>query len=188
MIDNHDSFTFNLVHYFQVLSQEVRVVKNDEITINEINLMQPNYIVLSPGPGRPENAGITMDCIKQFSGIIPILGVCLGHQAIAQAYNAKIIHAKKVMHGKNSMITHNHEGVFQNLPNPLSVTRYHSLVIDRKSLPDTFTITAETTDDGEIMGIKHRELALEGVQFHPEAVLTESGLALLENFLRRYRQ
>lgn len=165
-----------------MLKQDVRVIRNDQLTINDIEKLQPDYIVLSPGPGRPEDAGITMSCIKHFAGQIPILGVCLGHQAIAQVFGAKIIHAKTVMHGKTSLIHHNHEGVFRDLPNPLRVTRYHSLVVDSKTLSDDFIVTAKT-DDGEIMGIKHKHLKLEGVQFHPEAVLTEAGHTLLRNFL-----
>lgn len=183
LIDNYDSFTFNLADYFTQLQQDVRVFRNDQITLLDIEKLNPEYIVISPGPGRPEDAGITLDCITMFSGKIPILGVCLGHQAIAQAYGATIIHAKKVMHGKNSFISHTRTGLFQDLPNPLSVTRYHSLVIDRHTLSSDFLITADTQEDHEIMGIQHKTLPLYGVQFHPEAVLTKAGLKLLENFL-----
>lgn len=181
MIDNYDSFTFNLVHYFQALKQDVCVYRNDEITLEEIEQLQPKYIVISPGPGRPEDAGITLACIKNFAGKIPILGVCLGHQAIGHAFGATIINAKQIMHGKTSEISHNNQGVFINIANPFQATRYHSLVIDKKTLSDEFDITART-EDGEIMGIKHRRFALEGVQFHPEAILTEHGMLLLNNF------
>lgn len=182
MIDNYDSFTFNLVHYFQVLKQDVRVYRHDEITIEEIEQLQPRYIVISPGPGKPEDAGIALSCIKNFAGKIPILGVCLGHQAIGHAFGATIINAKQIMHGKTSLISHNNSGVFKNISNPFQATRYHSLVIDRKTLSTDFEMTA-WTDDNEIMGIKHRTFALEGVQFHPEAILTEHGMQLLNNFL-----
>jgi len=182
IIDNYDSFTFNLVHYFQALKQDVRVYRNDEISVEEIEQLQPSYIVISPGPGRPEEAGITLSCINNFAGKIPILGVCLGHQAIGHAFDALIINAKQIMHGKTSLISHNNSGVFKNILNPFQATRYHSLVIDKKTLSTDFDITA-WTDDGEIMGIKHRTFALEGVQFHPEAILTEHGMQLLNNFL-----
>ncbi|PIZ04710.1 MAG: anthranilate/aminodeoxychorismate synthase component II [Gammaproteobacteria bacterium CG_4_10_14_0_8_um_filter_38_16] len=182
MIDNYDSFTFNLVHYFEKLKQAVRVFRNDEINLDEIERANPNYIVISPGPGRPEEAGITLSCIKKFANSIPILGVCLGHQAIAHAFGARIISAKKIMHGKTSDIFHNNAGVFSNIPNPFKATRYHSLVIDPATLSNEFEITA-WTDDQEIMGIKHRQLMIEGVQFHPEAILTESGMTLLKNFI-----
>lgn len=183
LIDNYDSFTFNLAHYFEMLGEKVYVVRNDKITIDDIQKMHPDFIVISPGPGRPDDAGITLDCIKIFAANIPILGVCLGHQAIAQAFGARIIHAKKTMHGKNSLITHQNTGIFKNISNPLSVTRYHSLVIDKDTLPSEFIITAETMGDGEIMAIQHQMLPLYGVQFHPEAVLTESGIVMLKHFL-----
>lgn len=182
MIDNYDSFTFNLVHYFQILNQSVSVYRNDKITLSEIEKLNPELIVISPGPGNPSDAGITLSCIEKFAGTIPILGVCLGHQAIGQVFGAKIVSAKKIMHGKTSLIHHKNAGVFKNLPNPFYATRYHSLVIDRATLSDNFMITA-WADDGEIMGIKHRTLSIESVQFHPEAVLTEQGLALLRNFI-----
>ncbi|MCX7120335.1 MAG: aminodeoxychorismate/anthranilate synthase component II [Gammaproteobacteria bacterium] len=183
MLDNYDSFTFNLVNYFQTLNQTVSVFRNDEIAIADIEKLDPDYIVISPGPGNPDDAGITLECIKKFSGVIPILGVCLGHQAIGQAFGAKIISAQKIMHGKTSQIFHNNEGVFNNIPDQFNATRYHSLVIDRNTLPDEFIITA-WTEDQEIMGIKHRTLPIEGVQFHPEAILTEHGHRLFNNFLR----
>lgn len=182
LIDNYDSFTFNLVHYFEMLQQDVRVYRHDAITVDEIAALQPNYLVISPGPGRPEDAGITAECIKKFAGIIPILGVCLGHQAIAQVYGASIVHAKKIMHGKTSAIFHDNKGIFRELPSPFIATRYHSLVIDHATLSSDFLITA-WTEDQEIMAIEHCVLPLYGVQFHPEAVETAKGLALLENFL-----
>ncbi|HLD84251.1 MAG TPA: aminodeoxychorismate/anthranilate synthase component II [Coxiellaceae bacterium] len=182
MIDNYDSFTYNLVHYFESLQQHVAVYRNDAITLSDIEELNPEYMVISPGPGRPEDAGITISCIKKFAGIIPMLGVCLGHQAIAQTFGASIINAKNIMHGKTSQITHNNEGVFKNIPNKFRATRYHSLVIDRETLSDDFMITAQTDDD-EIMGIQHRSMKLAGVQFHPEAVLTEHGMTLLRNFI-----
>lgn len=185
MIDNYDSFTFNLVHYFQALEQTVQVYRNDEITIEEIKKLNPKFIVISPGPGRPTDAGITLSCIQHFAGKIPILGVCLGHQAIGQAFGATIVNAKKIHHGKTSDIYHNNTGVFKNTPNSLKVTRYHSLVIDKKSLSNDFEITAWTSDN-EIMGIKHRTLAIEGVQFHPEAILTEHGMHMLNNFIEEH--
>lgn len=182
MIDNYDSFTFNLVHYFEKLKQDVRVFRHDQITLNEIEKLNPDHIVISPGPGRPENAGITLSCIKKFAGKIPMLGVCLGHQAIGQAFGAKIINAKKIMHGKTSSVYHSNTGIFKNISSPFQATRYHSLVVDRKTLSDNFEITA-WTDCTEIMGIRHREFQLEGVQFHPEAILTEQGMSLLRNFI-----
>jgi anthranilate synthase component 2 len=183
MIDNYDSFTFNLVHYFQVLQQTVCVFRNDAITATEIEKLNPTHIVLSPGPGNPDGAGITLSCIQHFAGKIPILGVCLGHQAIAQAFGARIIGAKKIMHGKTSQIFHTNCGVFRDIPSPFSATRYHSLVVERATLSLDFDVTA-WTDDEEIMGIKHRTLPLEGVQFHPEAILTEHGMHLLRNFIQ----
>ena len=182
IIDNYDSFTYNLVHYFQVLKQAVSVFRNNLITLDEIKKLNPEYIVISPGPGNPNDAGITLSCIEKFAGKIPILGVCLGHQAIGQAFGASIIQAKKIMHGKTSKIFHRNEGVFQGCPNPFLATRYHSLVIDQKTLSAEFIVTA-WTDDNEIMGIKHQTLPIEGVQFHPEAILTENGMQLLQNFI-----
>ena len=182
MIDNYDSFTYNLVQYFAELGAEVEVFRNDEITLDQIQEMQPQHIVISPGPCTPNEAGISVSTIKQFAGRIPILGVCLGHQSIGQAFGGKIIHAKQLMHGKTSAIHHTNTSVFRGLPNPFTATRYHSLVIERDSLPDCLDITA-WTDDGEIMGVRHKTLAVEGVQFHPESILTEHGHDLLHNFL-----
>ena len=182
MIDNYDSFTYNLVQYLAEIGQEVEVVRNDKISIEEINKLNPQYIVISPGPCTPNEAGISLSLIEAFKGKIPILGVCLGHQSIGQAFGGKIIHAQTIMHGKTSKISHNNKGVFRGIKDPFIATRYHSLVIDRESLPDCFDITA-WTDDNEIMGIKHKELAIEGVQFHPESILSEHGHDLLKNFL-----
>ena len=182
MIDNYDSFTYNLVQYLAEIGQEVKVVRNDKISIEEINKLNPQYIVISPGPCTPNEAGISLELIEAFKGKIPILGVCLGHQSIGQAFGGKIIHAQTIMHGKTSKISHNNKGVFTGIKDPFIATRYHSLVIDRESLPDCFDITA-WTDDNEIMGIKHKELAIEGVQFHPESILSEHGHDLLKNFL-----
>ena len=182
MIDNYDSFTYNLVQYLAEIGQEVKVVRNDKISIEEINKLNPQYIVISPGPCTPNEAGISLELIEAFKGKIPILGVCLGHQSIGQAFGGKIIHAQPIMHGKTSKISHNNKGVFRGIKNPFTATRYHSLVIEKKSLPNCFDITA-WTDDNEIMGIKHKELAIEGVQFHPESILSEHGHDLLKNFL-----
>ena len=182
MIDNYDSFTYNLVQYLAEIGQEVEVVRNDKISIEEINKLNPQYIVISPGPCTPNEAGISLRLIEAFKGKIPILGVCLGHQSIGQAFGGKIIHAQTIMHGKTSKISHNNKGVFRGIKDPFIATRYHSLVIDRESLPDCFDVTA-WTDDNEIMGIKHKELAIEGVQFHPESILSEYGHDLLKNFL-----
>ncbi len=182
MIDNYDSFTYNLVQYLAEIGQEVEVVRNDKISIEEINKLNPQYIVISPGPCTPNEAGISLELIEAFKGKIPILGVCLGHQSIGQAFGGKIVHAQTIMHGKTSKISHNNKGVFRGIKNPFIATRYHSLVIDRESLPDCFDITA-WTDDNEIMGIKHKDLPIEGVQFHPESILSEYGHDLLKNFL-----
>lgn len=189
MIDNYDSFTYNLVQYFGELGADVQVYRNDKISIAEIESLNPDRIVVSPGPCTPNEAGISLELIKYFAGKKPILGVCLGHQSIGQAFGGKIIHANKIMHGKTSPIYHDDNSVFKGLDNPLTATRYHSLVIDKESLPDCFTVTAWTqTEKGEIdeiMGIKHKTLPIEGVQFHPESILTEQGHALLNNFLTR---
>ena len=182
MIDNYDSFTYNLVQYFAELGADVVVRRNDEVTVEQIAKMNPQHIVVSPGPCTPNEAGISVAAIKHFAGKIPLLGVCLGHQSIGQAFGGRIIHAKQLMHGKTSLIHHNDNSVFTGLPNPFTATRYHSLVIERESLPDCLEITA-WTDDNEIMGVRHRTLAVEGVQFHPESILTEHGHALLKNFL-----
>ena len=182
MIDNYDSFTYNLVQYFRALGQELVVHRNDEVSIEAMESMRPEYIVISPGPSTPNEAGVSMDAIRHFCGRVPILGVCLGHQCIGQVFGGSIVHAASVMHGKTSNITHAGVGVFRGLSNPLRVTRYHSLAIDPASLPQCLEATAWTAD-GEIMGIRHRTLAVEGVQFHPEAILTEQGHELLRNFL-----
>jgi len=187
MIDNYDSFTFNLVHYFQALGQEVKVFRHDEISINEIKQLKPDYLVISPGPCDPDSAGISLAVVESFAGKIPLLGVCLGHQCIAQYFGAKIIKAKKLMHGKTSTITHNGSGLFQQLKPSLQVTRYHSLIVEPKSLSDDFIISAWTIDEqgnkDEIMALQHKNLALCSVQFHPESILTEQGHELLKNFL-----
>ncbi|MBC8519760.1 MAG: aminodeoxychorismate/anthranilate synthase component II [Gammaproteobacteria bacterium] len=189
MIDNYDSFTYNLVQYFGELGAEVEVHRNDQITLDQIRELAPEKIVLSPGPCTPNEAGISLDVVNMMSGELPILGVCLGHQTIGQAFGGKIVHAGEIMHGKTSMIHHNDSGVFKGLSNPMEATRYHSLVIDKDSLPDLFEVTAWTENsDGsmdEIMGVRHRELDIEGVQFHPESILTAEGHALLKNFLDR---
>jgi anthranilate synthase component 2 len=182
MIDNYDSFTYNLVQYFGELGEEVAVHRNDEISVDDIARMKPARIVVSPGPCTPNEAGVSVPAIKAFAGKIPILGVCLGHQSIGQAFGGKIIHAKQLMHGKTSLIQHENAGVFRGLPQPFSATRYHSLVIERASIPDCLEVTA-WTDDGEIMGVRHKTLAVEGVQFHPESILTEHGHQMLKNFL-----
>ncbi len=187
MIDNYDSFTYNIVQYLGELGQDVRVYRNDEITIEQIKELNPQHIVISPGPCSPNEAGVSMAVIEHFAGKIPVLGVCLGHQSIGQVFGGDVIRARQVMHGKTSPIYHKNSGVFSSLNNPLIATRYHSLVIDKNTLPDCLEITAWTQlDDGsmdEIMGVRHKALAVEGVQFHPESILTEQGHALLKNFL-----
>ena len=186
MIDNYDSFTFNIVQYFGELGAEVKVVRNDEIDVAGIAALEPEHLVVSPGPCTPAQAGISVEAIKAFAGRIPILGVCLGHQSVGQAFGGRVVHAHKVMHGKTSPIHHCSEGVFADLPNPFEATRYHSLVIERASLPDCLEVTAWTEQDGEeheIMGVRHRELDVQGVQFHPESILTEHGHQMLKNFL-----
>ncbi|EEP61225.1 anthranilate synthase component II [Sulfurihydrogenibium yellowstonense] len=184
MIDNYDSFTYNIVQYFYDLGQEVVVKRNDEITIEDIKNMEGiDAIVISPGPCTPTEAGISVDVIKNFKGIYPILGVCLGHQSIGQAFGAKIVKAKCLMHGKTSKIYHNEKGLFEGIPNPFNAVRYHSLVIDESTLPEDIEITARS-DDGEIMAIEHKKYPIWGVQFHPESILTEYGHKLLENFLK----
>jgi len=184
MIDNYDSFTYNLVQYLGELGEEVRVVRNDEVTVDDIARLAPARIVISPGPCTPNEAGVSLPAISRFAGKIPLLGVCLGHQAIGQAFGGRVVHAKTLMHGKVSPIHHSGRGVFRGLPSPFNATRYHSLAIERASCPADLEITA-WTEDGEIMGVRHRSLAVEGVQFHPESILTEHGHALLRNFLTR---
>ena len=182
IIDNYDSFTYNLYQYFCELGAQVKVVRNDEIDIAGIEALKPSHLVISPGPCTPNEAGISLQAIEYFAGKLPILGVCLGHQAIAQVFGGEVVRARQVMHGKTSPIRHTDQSVFSGLNNPLTVTRYHSLVVDRDSLPDTLKITAEL-DDGTIMGLEHRELPIHGVQFHPESIRSEHGHAMLENFL-----
>ncbi len=186
MIDNYDSFTFNLVQYFGELGAQVKVVRNDAISLQQIQQLQPDQLVISPGPCTPNEAGISVEAIKHFAGKLPILGVCLGHQSIGQAFGAHIVHASKIMHGKTSPVFHNDQGVFNGLSNPFVATRYHSLVIDKQSLPDCLEITAWTEMEGkmdEIMGVRHKTLDIQGVQFHPESILTEHGHQMLKNFL-----
>ena len=188
MIDNYDSFTYNIVQYLAELKADVKVYRNDEITIADIEKMAPEKIVISPGPCTPNEAGVSVDVIKTFKGRIPILGICLGHQSIGQAFGGNIVRARQVMHGKTSMMHHNNTGVFKDLSNPFEATRYHSLVIEQATLPDCLEITAWTEkEDGsmdEIMGIRHKELGIQGVQFHPESILTQHGHDLLDNFLQ----
>lgn len=187
MIDNYDSFTYNLVQYFAELGCDVVVHRNDQIDVATIEKLRPQQLVISPGPCDPDKAGISLEAITHFSGKIPILGVCLGHQSIGQAFGARVVHAKAIMHGKTSPVLHKHQGVFNQLPSPFTATRYHSLVLEQDTLPDCLEITAWTENpDGsmdEIMGVRHREMVVEGVQFHPESILTEHGHALLKNFL-----
>ncbi|MCF7720318.1 aminodeoxychorismate synthase component II [Aeromonas jandaei] len=189
LIDNYDSFTWNLVQYFGALGQEVEVRRNDELTLTDIEQLSPRFLVISPGPCTPNEAGISLDAITHFAGKLPILGVCLGHQSLAQAFGARVVRARQVMHGKTSLIRHRGEGVFCGLKDPLRVTRYHSLVVERETLPDCFEITAwsEHADGSfdEIMGLRHTTLNIEGVQFHPESILSEQGHLLLANFLTR---
>ena len=187
MIDNYDSFTYNIVQYLLELGADVVVHRNDDIDLDGIAALKPEKIVISPGPCTPNEAGISMPCIEHFAGTIPILGICLGHQSIGQVFRGKVIRAKEVMHGKTSPIHHNAAGVFRNLAGPFTATRYHSLVVEQDSLPECLEVTAWTEADGqidEIMGLRHRELAVEGVQFHPESILSEHGHALLQNFLQ----
>lgn len=185
MIDNYDSFTYNLVQYFKELGQDITVKRNDKVTIEEISALKPDHICISPGPSTPDDSGLSLDIIKHFAGTIPILGICLGHQAIAQVFGGSIIINWRQMHGKTSPVIHDNKGVFYKLPNPLKVVRYHSLIVDEKNFPTTLEITARTAE-GEIMGLRHKELPLEGVQFHPESILSEAGHQLLQNFLNWY--
>lgn len=182
MLDNYDSFTYNLVQYFGELCEDVRVYRNDQITVDEIEALKPDHICISPGPCSPAEAGISVAVIKHFAGRIPILGVCLGHQSIGAAFGGKIVRAKEIMHGKTSLVTHRGTDVFRGLPSPFTVIRYHSLAIERASLPDCLEVTAETAD-GEIMGVRHKTLPIYGVQFHPESILSEHGHDMLRNFL-----
>jgi anthranilate synthase/aminodeoxychorismate synthase-like glutamine amidotransferase len=186
VIDNYDSFTYNLVQYLGELGQQVRVVRNDEVSVDDIERMSPERIVISPGPCTPNEAGISLDVIRRLAGKIPILGVCLGHQAIGQAFGGKVIRAKEVVHGRTSRVFHDDKGIFAGLPNPFEATRYHSLIVERSSLPACLEITAKTWDE-EIMGLRHKSLPVEGVQFHPESFLTKVGKDLLRNFLRLAR-
>jgi anthranilate synthase component 2 len=191
MIDNYDSFTYNLVQYFGELGAEVVVHRNDQITVDEVERLQPQYIVLSPGPCTPNEAGICLELIARLQGRFPLLGVCLGHQAIGQAFGGQVVRAARVMHGKTSAVHHDDAGVFRGLPSPYTATRYHSLIVDRAGFPEALEVTAWTVDEAgapdEIMGLRHRTLPIEGVQFHPESILTEHGHALLKNFLEHYR-
>lgn len=192
MIDNYDSFTFNLVHYFRSLGQTVEVRRNDELSIADIEQLNPEYIVISPGPSTPNDAGISLAAIAHFAGKIPLLGVCLGHQCIAQHFGGKVEKARKVMHGKTSVINHNQQGLFEGVNHPLTVTRYHSLIANKQSLPECLTVTAWTTTEqgevDEIMALEHNNLAISSVQFHPESVLTEQGLQLLANFINQHKR
>jgi para-aminobenzoate synthetase component II len=183
MIDNYDSFTYNLVQYFGELGEDVQVYRNDKITIDAIEALRPQRLVISPGPCTPKEAGVSVDAIRHFAGRLPLLGVCLGHQSLAVAFGGEVIRAERLMHGKTSMIHHDGKTMFRNLPNPFEATRYHSLIVNRPALPDCFEISAETAE-GEIMGMRHRTLGVEGVQFHPESILTTSGKDLLRNFLK----
>jgi len=189
MIDNYDSFTYNLVQYFGELKADVKVYRNDKITIAEIEKLKPDHLVISPGPCTPNEAGISLEAIRHFAGKLPILGVCLGHQSIGQAFGGKIVHANAIMHGKTSMIHHTGKGVFNGIESPFEATRYHSLVIEKQSIPDCLEITAWTENEkgdlDEIMGVRHKDLEVEGVQFHPESILTQHGHTMLKNFLAR---
>ena len=183
MIDNYDSFTYNLVQYLMELGSDVQVFRNDDLTVNDIETMQPHSIVISPGPGRPSSAGMSMEAIRTFSGKMPILGVCLGHQAIGEAFGGRVVHAKKLMHGKTSEVNHDGQTIFNRIPEPFTAMRYHSLAVSRDDLPDELTVTAET-EDGEIMGLRHKEHPTEGIQFHPESIMTTVGKRILRNFIK----
>ncbi|HEX9861267.1 MAG TPA: aminodeoxychorismate/anthranilate synthase component II [Nitrospirota bacterium] len=187
MIDNYDSFTYNLVQYLGELGEELKVYRNDKITIPEIAAMRPEGIIISPGPCTPKEAGVSVDVIKEFAGKVPLLGVCLGHQSIGEAFGGDVVRADRLMHGKTSMIYHDGRTIFHGLPNPFEATRYHSLIIKRDTLPACLEISAETSE-GEIMGVRHKEYFIEGVQFHPESILTKPGMDLLRNFLRQMRE
>jgi anthranilate synthase/aminodeoxychorismate synthase-like glutamine amidotransferase len=186
VIDNYDSFTYNLVQYLSELGQQVRVARNDEVSVDDVERMSPEFIVISPGPCTPNEAGISLGVVNRLAGRIPILGVCLGHQSIGQAFGGKVVRAKEVVHGRTSRVFHDDKGIFAGLPNPFEATRYHSLVVERSSLPECLEITAKTWDE-EIMGLRHKTLPVEGVQFHPESFLTKVGKDLLRNFLRLAR-
>ena len=186
MIDNYDSFTYNIVQYFAELGQQVLVRRNDDISLNEITALNPQYLIIGPGPCSPKEAGISVAAMQHFAGKLPIMGICLGHQTIGEAFGGRIIRAQTLMHGKVSPVHHHNSGMFKGLPNPVTCTRYHSLVIERASLPDCLDITA-WTDDGEIMGVRHKQYAIEGVQFHPEALLTEHGHDMLANYLEEFK-
>jgi len=186
VLDNYDSFTYNLVQYLGELGQEVKVYRNDEIDIEGIKKLAPDHILISPGPCTPNEAGISLEVIQEFKGIIPIFGVCLGHQAIGQAFGGKVIRAERLMHGKTSPMHHRGTSVFEGLPSPFTATRYHSLLVERESLPDCLEITAET-EEGEIMGLRHKEYPIEGVQFHPESIITDHGHHMLRNFLQQFQ-
>jgi para-aminobenzoate synthetase component 2 len=186
MIDNYDSFTYNLVQYLGELGTEIKVKRNDETTIEEIKQVKPNYLMISPGPCTPNEAGISLEAISVFAGKLPIFGVCLGHQAIAQAFSGDVVQAQKLMHGKTSHIYHDGKTIFSGIPNPFLATRYHSLIVKRETLPECFEISA-WTEEGEIMALRHKELPIEGVQFHPESIMTTSGKELLDNFLTYYK-
>jgi anthranilate synthase component II len=183
MIDNYDSFTYNLVQYFGELGEDVRVHRNDKITVEQIEALRPSRIVISPGPCTPNEAGISVETIKHFAGRLPLLGVCLGHQSLAVAFGGEVVRADRLMHGKTSQIQHDNKTIFRDLPNPFEATRYHSLIVKRATLPDCFEVSAETAE-GEIMGLRHKSLGVEGVQFHPESILTAAGKDLLRNFLK----
>jgi para-aminobenzoate synthetase component 2 len=185
MIDNYDSFTYNLVQYLGELGEELRVVRNDKITVQELEELQPEFIMISPGPCTPDEAGVSLEVIRHFAGKIPLFGVCLGHQAMAQVFGGKVIRAERLMHGKTSPVLHDGKTVFEGIPSPYQATRYHSLIVERESLPDCLEISA-WTEEGEIMGLRHKELAVEGVQFHPESIITDHGKRLLQNFIHTY--
>ena len=181
MIDNYDSFTYNLVQAFQVIGEKVQVRRNNKVDLSDMKRLNPASIVISPGPGSPDDAGISVEAIRHFGPELPVLGVCLGHQSIAAAFGGRVIRAERIMHGKTSMILHDGRSIFQGIPNPFEATRYHSLIVEKESLPDCFEISA-WTEEGEIMGLRHREYAVEGVQFHPESILTDAGPSILRNF------
>lgn len=183
VIDNYDSFTYNLVQALGTLGADLKVVRNDAVSVEEIAALRPEKLLVSPGPCTPKEAGISVEAVRRFADKLPILGVCLGHQAVAAAFGAEIVRAERLMHGKTSLITHDGKGVYRGLPVPFEATRYHSLLVDEKTLPDSFVVTARTADRGELMGIRHKELPVEGVQFHPESFLTGEGTKLLKNFL-----